>query len=178
MWAHNYCEPEMQPLPNGGIVVVKAAMGVGKTKALRKFLVGRKSVLMVTFSRALAAKMVAELDDTANYQTKEGYIDDNKIVGCLDSIWRINTSSFDYVILDEAVSVLLHFNSYLMKRASENSDALDAYTTTAGHVFIVDASADLPFIKKYVEHLETTRSQTAIWIRNRYIRPTNRVASI
>lgn len=177
-WDHDYCEPEMRPLPGAGIVVVKAAMGVGKTKALNAFLKGKDSVLMVTFSRALAAKLVAEFDDMVDYQTKEGYLDDDRIVVCLDSLWRIKTRRFDYVVLDEAVSVLLHFNSYLMKRASENAAALDAYMTTAGHVFVVDAAVDLPFVATFVAHLECNRSQKAVWIRNRYVRPTNRVATI
>lgn len=177
-WDQDYCEPEMRPLPDAGIVVVKAAMGVGKTKALNVFLQGKDSVLMVTFSRALAAKLVAEFDDMVDYQTKEGYLDDDRVVVCLDSLWRIKTARFDYVVLDEAVSVLLHFNSYLMKRASENAAALDAYMTSAGHVFVVDAAVDLPFVGTFVSHLETARSQKAVWVRNRYVRPTNRVATI
>ena len=177
-WDHDYCEPEMRPLPAAGIVVVKAAMGVGKTKALNAFLKGKDSVLMVTFSRALAAKLVAEFDDMVDYQTKDGYLDDDRVVVCLDSLWRIKTARFDYVVLDEAVSVLLHFNSYLMKRAVENAAALDAYMASAGHVFVVDAAVDLPFVATFVSHLESARSQKAVWVRNRYVRPTNRVATI
>lgn len=177
-WDQDYCEPAMRALPDAGIVVVKAAMGVGKTKALNAFLAGKESVLMVTFSRSLSTKLVAEFDDMVDYQVKQGYLDDLRIVVCLDSLWRIKTPRFDYVVLDEAVSVLLHFNSYLMKRASENSCALDAYMTSAGHVYVVDAAVDLPFIAVFVQHLEARRAQQAIWIRNRYVRPTNRVATI
>lgn len=177
-WDHDYCEPAMRPLPDAGVVVVKAAMGVGKTKALNAFLHSKGSVLMVTFSRALAAKLVAEFDGMADYQAREGYLDDPRVVVCLDSLWRVKAPRYDYVVLDEAVSVLLHFNSYLMKRASENAAALDAYMTGAGHVFVVDAAVDLPFVATFVAHLEAARGQQAVWVRNRYVRPTNRVAAV
>jgi hypothetical protein len=176
-WDIDYCEPGMRPLPDAPIVVVKAAMGCGKTKALKEFLKGRNA-LVVTFSRALAAKLVADFDGFVDYQVEDGYIKKDRVVVCLDSLWRIKTGRFDYVIIDEAVSVLLHFNSYLMQRASENVQVLDAYLHSSTGVYVVDAAVDMPFVAKFVERLESTKKQKATLVRNRFVRPTNRTVTI
>lgn len=177
-WDIDYCEPGMLPLPDAPIVVVKAAMGCGKTKALKEFLKEKGSALVITFSRSLASKLVADFEGFVDYQVEDGYIKKERVVVCLDSLWRIKTKHFDYVIIDEAVSVLLHFNSYLMQRASENVKILDAYLQSTGGIYVVDAAVDMPFVAKFVERLETMKDQKAVFVRNRYIRPTNRVVTI
>ena len=177
-WDIDYCEPGMLPLPDAPIVVVKAAMGCGKTKALKDFLKERGSALVITFSRSLSSKLVADFEGFVDYQVEDGFIHKSRVVVCLDSLWRIKTKFFDYVIIDEAVSVMLHFNSYLMQRASENVVVLDAYLQSTGGVYVVDASVDMPFVVQFVNRLESLRDQKAVFVRNRYIRPTNRVATI
>jgi superfamily II DNA or RNA helicase len=41
----------------------------------------------------------------ANYQNVEGLIQDAKVVTCLDSLYRVATRNFDYIIMDECVHV-------------------------------------------------------------------------
>jgi hypothetical protein len=38
-------------------------------------------------------------------------ITDDKVIVCLDSLHRIKTSNFDFIFIDEATSVFLHFQS-------------------------------------------------------------------
>jgi superfamily II DNA or RNA helicase len=40
-----------------------------------------------------------------NYQNVEGLIQDAKVVTCLDSLYRVATRNFDYIIMDECVHV-------------------------------------------------------------------------
>lgn len=178
-WDVDYDEPEMRPLPLvDGIVVVRAQMGAGKTKALKAYVNARPeaSIMVVTFSRALAAKLVADFVGFYDYQKRAGQIVARRVVVCLDSLHRVALKRFDVVILDEAVSVLLHFNSPLMSRAAENVALMDAHAAACGTLFLVDAAVDLPFVRRIVKHFESSREGgfRALWIRNRFVRETNR----
>lgn len=171
-----YDEPTMRPLPVAPIVVVKAQMGAGKTKALREMINDHPdaSALLVTFSRALAAKLVKDFGDFADYASAGGDIDADRVVVCLDSLHRIKRDSFDFLIIDEAVSVFLHFNSPLMKHSSVNVARMDALMKTSGAVYFVDAAVDLPFMTRIVEHVCAGRGCDPVRVTNRFVRRTNR----
>jgi Origin of replication binding protein len=171
-----YDEPTMRPLPVAPVVVVKAQMGAGKTKALRDLCAADKgsTALLVTFSRALAAKLVKDFSDFADYASAGGVIDADRVVVCLDSLHRIKRDAFDYLIIDEAVSVFLHYNSPLMKQASVNVARMDALMKTSCSVYFVDAAVDLPFMTRIVEHVCAARGCDPVRVTNRFVRHTNR----
>lgn len=182
VWDEDYDEPCMRPYPLLPVVCVRAGMGTGKTKEMKRTIsehsTPETTVLAVTFSRALAAKLFNEFGSFGfhDYLASKGMIDAKKVVVCLDSLWRVTTREFDFVIVDEAVSVFLHLNSPLMKRSIENTALLEQIMKVAQHCFFLDACLDTTFVKQIVEYFAQGRSQDSqpYWIRNRYVRPSNR----
>ena len=118
-WDESYDEPGMRPYLLAPIVVVRGQMGVGKTQALMELMnthMGENTkALVITYSRLLSQKYMAMFDrfGFVSYLAprREVMMDDPTVIVCLDSLWRVATSNFDFVFVDEAVSVLLHFNS-------------------------------------------------------------------
>jgi hypothetical protein len=78
------------------------------------------------------------LDRSADATT----IHDNKIIVCLDSLRCVATSNHDYVFIDEVLSVLLHFNSPLVKRVSAISTIFELILLQAKYVYMLDACVD------------------------------------
>jgi Origin of replication binding protein len=186
-WAEDYDEPEMRDLPVERIVMVRAGMGTGKTKALlrlaeRELADPSKKALIVTFSRTLAAKLhgdFAALDFVDYMQVKGGApLCGPRIVVCLDSLWRVNTRNFDYVFIDEAVSVFLHFNSTKMERGHVNSGVLELLLLQCERMYFVDACVDTTMMKHIADYFARHRGCATHWIRNRHVRPSTRKAEI
>jgi hypothetical protein len=61
---------------------------------------------------------------------------------------QVTTSNFHFVILDEAVSVFLHFNSKLMKNSSVNSWKLSCSFANVSATYFVDAALDTTFVHR------------------------------
>jgi hypothetical protein len=184
-WDERYNESAMRDLPTHKIVCVRANMGIGKTVAIGNFLrsvcAPETKVLIVTFSRALALKMSIEFEDVGfvNYQNIEGLIQDAKVVTCLDSLYRVATRNFDYIIMDECVSTFLHFNSPLMNKRAENSALLELLLTQAtSGIYFVDAALDYTFMKNIVDYFAVAKRCTPYWIYNEHVRPTNKAAEV
>jgi Origin of replication binding protein len=187
-WAEDYDEPEMRDLPVERIVMVRAGMGTGKTKALLRLaereLVAdaSKKALIVTFSRTLAAKLHADFAHLGfvDYMSVKGGapLAGPRIVVCLDSLWRVNTRNFDYVFIDEAVSVFLHFNSTKMERAHVNSGILELLLLQCERMYFVDACVDTTMMKQISDYFAVHRGCGTHWVRNRHVRPSNRKATI
>jgi hypothetical protein len=185
VWDERYDEPSMRALPVKPIVCVRANMGIGKTVAIGELLwrvcLSGTKVLIVTFSRALAVKMSTEFAELGfvNYQDIDGLIQDAKVVTCLDSLYRVATRNFDYIILDECVSTFLHFNSTLMNKRAENSALLELLLTQASSgIYFVDAALDFTFMKSIVDYFAVAKRATPYWIYNEHVRSSNRQASI
>ena len=187
-WAEDYNEPEMRDLPLESIVLVRAGMGTGKTKALLRLANAQlaadpaKKALIVTFSRSLAAKLHADfagLDFTDYAAVKGGApLTGARIVVCLDSLWRVNTRNFDFVFIDEAVSVFLHFNSTKMERAHVNSGVLELLLLQCERMYLVDACVDTTMMKHIADYLAAHRGCGTCWVRNRHVRPSTRRAVV
>lgn len=184
MWAQDYDEPAMRPLPVAPVVCVRGGMGVGKTKAMielvhREFEKNTKA-LVVTFSKSLARKLHGDFASHGfvDYQAESGPISAARVVVCLDSLWRVSTRNFDYVFVDEAVSVLLHFNSPLMAKSSENATLFELLLQQTRHAYFVDACIDMTFSKQIVDYIARFKAVAPLWLRNRYVRPSNRAASM
>jgi hypothetical protein len=184
-WDELYDEPAMRPLPIRKIVCVRANMGIGKTVAIGGLLdrvcTEETKVLIVTFSRALAVKMSIQFERLGfvNYQNVEGLIQDAKVVTCLDSLYRVATRNFDYIIMDECVSTFLHFNSSLMNKRAENSALLELLLTQATTgVYFVDAALDFTFMKNIVDYFAVAKRTVPYYIYNQHVRPTSRKAQL
>jgi hypothetical protein len=188
-WDEDYDEPEMRPLPIAPLVCVRAGMGLGKTIAIGSLLhteAGRNpnvKVLVITFSRALASKLYDDLQtlDFTNYQDRdvEHTIHAPRIVVCLDSLYRVSTRDFDFIVIDEAVSVMLHYNSPLMARASVNAMLLELLVWQCKRgVYFLDAVLDTTFMTFVVSYFSKAKGARAVWVRNRHVRPTNRTAQL
>jgi hypothetical protein len=183
-WSEVYCEPSMRPYPIKPIVCVRAGMGTGKTRAMLRLVEDhfdpRTKALLVTFSQTLASKLSKDFAHKGfvSYKDVEGPINDCKIVVCLDSLYRVKTCNFDYVFVDEAVSVFLHFNSSLMTKSSTNSALLELLITQSKSTFFIDACMDHTFSKKVVDYFSTKKMVTPHWIHNKYVRPSNRQAIV
>ena len=174
---------DVTALPVRPIVCVRGGMGLGKTKAVQRLLnehcTQDMKVLIVTFSRALAGKMKRDFPYFMSYQEVTGDITCNKIIVCLDSLWRVKTRNFNYIIIDEAVSVFLHFDSDVMQKSTENSTLLELLLSQAGsHTYFLDACMDMTFMKHIVDYFCNARSVQPYWIWNASIRPTNRHAIV
>ena len=179
-WTETYEEPMMRDYPLCPIVCVRAGMGVGKTQALLRLastFTKKTKALIVTYSQALAAKLSTEFGNHGfvNYKNTEGQIVDAKIVVCLDSMHRVATSQFDYVFLDEAVSLFLHFNSPLMgAKTSINLSMLELAIIQGSYVYFLDACMDHTFGKNVVDFFAGHKKCEPHWIHNTYVRKSNR----
>jgi hypothetical protein len=174
-WAEDYDEPEMRDFPILPIVCVRAGMGMGKTKALLRLvdsLPGDDKCIIITFSRALALKAYESFRHLGfvNYQDSQGEIKDDRVVVCLDSLHRVQTGNFQNVILDEALSILLHFNSTHMDRRADVVNLFELILRQTERAFFVDAAVDVTFVKMVVDYFADAKGVSAHWIRNRHVR--------
>lgn len=188
-WNEEYNSPEMKPYPVVPICAVKANMGVGKTKEAMNFIETKikpdAKCLFITYSRTLSRKYLNELSGLGfkNYldildETQNNVIYDNKVIICLDSLWKIKQDSFDYIFIDEVLSVLTHFNSPLMEKRALICMIFEMIIMKAKSIYLLDACVDNTLVYNFVEYFKEKKNVPAYWIKNKYIRPTNRKATI
>jgi hypothetical protein len=184
-WNEVYNEPRMRPYPLRPLVCVRANMGACKTEELLKFikdLPSSDSCLFITYQVVLAEAYATKLAEVGfcSYLADNGgryLMDQDRLVVCLDSLWKVKQRSFDFFFVDEVLSVLLHFNSSLMRRSSSVSAMFEYMLLAAKHIFFVDACVDNCIVQDVVAYI-CNRKQLkcddfyAIW--NQHVRPTNR----
>jgi hypothetical protein len=187
-WTIRYDEPTMRPLPLAALVALGAGMGLGKTESLVKLFAAHArpgdKILLLSYSRALCAKYHADFTHYlpqlgfVNYQDSSGAMNDLCIVCCMDSLRRVETQNFRFLVVDEVASVLTHFNSPLMKATNEIVSQFELLVLQAHHVYFMDAVIDSTPIRNLVDVFERNKREVATWIWNSHVRPTNRVAEI
>lgn len=100
------------------IFVLDAPMGSGKTFIADDYVRNQpdQSILVITFRISLARYLATRFGMKCYLET-DAFDDDNdrRIVVCLDSIWKIQRSAYDLVILDEATFIRHHFVSGTIK---------------------------------------------------------------
>lgn len=182
-WDQVYDQDSMREYPIHPIVCVRGQMAVGKTKAILnlfdRVIKPETRCLVITYGILLASKYTKEFEPYGfkSYQDIVGPIKEDKVVICLDSLYRIDCNKFDYVIMDEAVSVLLHMNSDVMKARSAVSAALEEVFLMARQVYFLDACVDHEIVYDTVKYIETAKNVRAKWIKNTYLRPNGRKAT-
>ena len=97
---------------------------------------------------------------------------------CLDSLLRCARRSYNIVVLDEAHSVLAHFNSPHMRDSGLVAHKLERLLAGAGRVLLVDAVCDSTLVKLVVDRMEAMHGESAVWVRNDYVRKTNRLMQL
>lgn len=185
-WGDRYCEPEMRPFPapeRAAFVCVRAQMGLGKTKAiveyLRRTCTEATRVLVISYSVELSRRTNQLLSEGSGldfelYSDKKGDLWQPRVTVCLDSLRRCALSAYDLVVVDEVQSVLAHFDSPLMRETGAVSHKLERVLAASKCVLLVDAACDSTLVKLAVDRLETLRGERAFWVRNDFVRPTNR----
>jgi hypothetical protein len=187
-WDENYNNYEMNNYPLKPLVAIGANMGVGKTNELIYQFIKKNckkpniKCLFITYQILLSKKYSQELEKYGfiNYLDRKDkhYIIDNKIIICLDSLWKVDTLNFDYIFIDEAMSVLLHFNSPLIKDINTLSLKFELLLLQANHIYLLDTCIDNTIVFNMVKYLESKKNINCYWIKNNYIRDTNRNAQI
>lgn len=196
-----YNEPQMRPyrfrLDRGTIMaactpvlpyacstlLVQGQMGVGKTKALYSFLREldpSKSVLFITYRVSLADKYAADLKEQAflHYRRDPFRTRDSKYapryVTCFDSVTRFD-GTYDYIVLDEVDSVLMHCGSPYMRLRDSTLAIFAGMLRRAGYVIGLDAHIS-SLVYAVMERLRTPEDIRAV--KNEYRRPCDRVAYV
>jgi hypothetical protein len=138
--------------------------------------------LFITYQIALSKKYLEELQTYGfvNYlDRKDKYtIIDKKLIICLDSLKKVNTKNFDYIFIDETMSVLLHFNSPLIRDINSISMLFELLLLQAKYIYLLDACIDNTIVYNMVKYLESKKNCNSYWIYNTMIRPSNRYANI
>jgi len=184
-WNSVYEAQTMFPYPLKPITCIRANMGACKTQCLIQDFIPKYCMhpntkcLIITYQILLSKKYHGVLSayGFANYLDRPAntyMINENKVIVCLDSLWRIETRNFDFIFIDEVLSVLLHFNSPLMKKVSTISTLFELLILQAKYVYLLDACVDNTMVYNFVKYIAQTKSQEPYWIRNTYIRPNNR----
>jgi hypothetical protein len=187
-WKENYINYEMKNYPLNELVAIRGNMGIGKTNELINTFIKKNcsnpntKCLFITYQILLSKKYYEELEEYGfiNYLDRKNTttINDNKVIICLDSIWKINTKNFDYIFIDEAMSVLLHFNSPFIKDINLLSLKFELLLLQAEYVYLLDACVDNSIVYNFTNYLEKRKKVKTYWIKNTYIRNNNRKAKV
>ena len=185
-WDERYNSEDMRPYPLTEICCVRAGMGLGKTKALSALIDDQEdhaTMLVITYSQTLAKNMYGALEGFGfvNYLDVRGPLSEPRLIVCLDSLCRLTQDSrrVDFVFLDEALSVLNHFNSTMMERKAEVSMLFESILMGARHLYALDACVDNTImVFECIQHISKKKNVRPYWIWNDYIRPTNVKATI
>ena len=179
-WNEEYNATEMRPYPQVPLLVIRAGMGVGKTKELNTHYIPENCILpktkclFITYQQVLAKKYASELSryGFVNYLDlrSEYNITYNKVIICLDSLWRVQVTNFDYIFVDEALSVLLHFNSQYIKSSNMLCLQFEYLLLQAKHIIFLDAAIDNFMTYDLIEYLAQKRNISPYYIQNTHIR--------
>jgi hypothetical protein len=165
----------MRPYPtDANIMAIRGNMGTGKTKALVDDYITNipteKTCLFITYQRILANKFAAMLAshgfvnylDSVDEDGHNKPIGNDRVIVCLDSITRVLTIQFDYVFVDEATSVLLHFNSPLMRARQRVANEFTNHLTRAGKIMFLDACVDNTIVYNVLNYVVTRRGMHTV----------------
>lgn len=188
-WKQYHKADSMNEYPADPLVCIRANMGAGKTKELgdrffpKHLKNPRTSCIVITFNRQLAVKNYEDFGrfDFVNYlNCADSVYRHKRLIVCLDSLVKVDTL-FQFVVIDEATSVLLHANSPFMEtRMQQVMSVLKQLLLNAKHVYLLDACVDNSIVFNVAEWMTMhgKNRRTATWIRNTFIQPTNRVAHV
>ncbi|ALX27631.1 hypothetical protein GMAR_ORF257 [Golden Marseillevirus] len=133
-------------------LIVRSAMGTGKTKAVVNYIKERSNerVLILSFRISLDEELQRKFPSAVLYSDpkaqKNGYISAQVLVCQIDSLYRV-MGNYDVVVIDEASYTLSHLCKFA-KNASDCWDALKNFVRNAKSVILMDA-----FMADYIPKL-------------------------
>lgn len=154
-----YSSKHIHPLefPEGkNCLVVRSAMGTGKTKSVVEYLSKRpkQRVLILSFRVSLDEELQRKFPGAVLYSDKkaqkDGYISAKVLVCQIDSLYRV-MGNYDILIIDEASYTFSHLCRFV-KNAPDVWDALKNFTRQAKSVILMDAFME-DYIVKLFEQL-------------------------
>jgi hypothetical protein len=153
--AEAYSEPAMRRLPLAPTLVVRAQMGVGKTKALRDWLADNfpaggldgAVVRVVTFRRTFGEAVARDLPGFVLYSAVDGDLDPvrhPRLIVQAESLHRLRPPEDGEppaaLVLDESESVLAQFGSGLHRHFEAGFAAFCWLVRESRHVICLDAN--------------------------------------
>ncbi|AMQ10530.1 putative helicase [Brazilian marseillevirus] len=150
-----YHEQHIRPLgfPNDkDCLIVRSAMGTGKTKAVVDYMKQRPNerVLILSFRISLDEELQRKFPGAVLYSDaraqKNGYITSDILVCQIDSLYRV-MGTYDILVIDETSYTLSHLCKFA-KNASDCWDALKSFVKNAKSVILMDA-----FMADYIPKL-------------------------
>jgi hypothetical protein len=179
-WDYDYDEQYMRDLPeimNGQTALVQAKMGCGKSYLnkywIRDSVKPYESILIITYRISLANKLAEDLNrievDMCSYLDKECFEENaNRLVICLDSMYKLTKDKYSIVIIDEIDSILSHFQSSLMTGVKKlvMTRFID-YLTKCDKLLVYDANINNTRVLNVLKSMR--RESGFIYIRNRHI---------
>ena len=143
----------MKELWPNKLIGIQSEKGTGKTTCLFKYIFDNTgqiikeddSVLFISSRRTFGIKLLGDIKKFGfklYSDCKEYYIDHNKMICQLDSILRLTTETFKYVIIDECESLMRYItSSHFTKNNKANLivSSLESKIADADKVIIMDA---------------------------------------
>ena len=205
-WSETYNDPQMRPYPSQPtIIAIKGNMGTGKTETLITHTINKycrnpdTKCLFITYQRILSRKFIKDLAEygfqnyldatsppatpnpsTSSYSPPRHFsvFDAKKLIVCLDSLHKVRNTHFDYVFIDECLSVLHHFQSPLMKHVNTVALKFEQHVLQAKHMYFIDANVDNMLVHNVIQYISTRRNTIPYYIRNLHVRNSNRRAFV
>lgn len=203
----DYNEPVMRPLcATDGIHAVEGGCGVGKSEAVKQFVASldpSTRILVISATQSVCSKMHQDLACLGFQDYREtkhsgsrGHIDDvnwmmdsDRLVVCINSLVRLSardaSNRYDVVIVDEALSVnLALFQPSSMMNAPIVSGLYETLLACTPQVILIDANMSNLMMVLMVKWLKefraacTNMAPDVTWIRNTFVRKSNRKAHI
>jgi hypothetical protein len=165
-------------------LLIQGQMGIGKTKELYRFirdLPVEKTVIFITYRISLADKYANDLRDFGfmHYRRDPFRLRDTKyavrIVTCLDSICRFE-GKYDFVVMDEIDSVLMHTGSPFMKMREQTLISFGKVVGNGENFIGLDANISR-MVYALIERLRGPEINIRC-VKNEYQLPCTRVAYI
>src|SRR3984893_8149172 len=144
-----YNKPSMKNYKLSETLLVRAQMGMGKTRALRNYIDRHfsgngKIIRFVTFRQTFSHSLQAVFPEFVSYKDIKGEIDARHphTIVQVESLHRISVTDepIDLLIIDESESILSQFSSGLHKHFSSSFATFKWMMNTAKHVVCMDAN--------------------------------------
>ncbi len=142
-----YSEPTLRPFEFAHTLCVRAAMKMGKTKALMEHLKAYNSTLLppvirfISFRQTFSHNIKEKFPDFVLYSDVKGPLYQNKLIIQVESLHRLEIrDEVDLVILDECESIFEQFDSGLLRNFNAAFAAFQWLMRTSKRVICLDAA--------------------------------------
>jgi len=140
-----------------------------------KIVTPKYSALVITYSRVLAAKYHESFAPFGFQHYKDKQWGSPRFIVCLDSLVNMVKFTWDFVFIDEMLSVMLHYNSGVMNNNQKVCTFFEKIMTNAKHIVAMDACIDSPIVSNVLNYFW---QKELTWIKYTYMHPTNRKTTL